>query len=215
MVRLRSAFSSVRLPRPTPKGEAGYDNARENVDPHIKTKVLSSKEGSVTKVPVDGIDIANKDYVDNSIAAHGLPEVLAVDNQSSGNNILMSGADEVQFRASLNNISSPSVNIMELHGQTDIDFSIGLGGVKFSVVSAGIVIGSGEANQDYTLTFDGETNDGVITWKEDEMHEPASCFNCEYKGKRHLCLPMINNLPLGPFTICHGHKMTCDVTEVK
>ena len=29
-------------------------------------------------------------------------------------------------------------------------------------------IGSGVANIDYTLTFDGETNDGLITWMEDE-----------------------------------------------
>ena len=28
----------------TPKGYAGYDNARENIDPHIKTQVVSSKE---------------------------------------------------------------------------------------------------------------------------------------------------------------------------
>lgn len=32
------------------------------------------------------------------------------------------------------------------------------------------IIGNGEAGVDYTLTFDGETNDGLITWKEDENH---------------------------------------------
>ena len=41
-MKLRNAFS-VRS-RPTPKGSAGYDNARENIDPHIKTKVLSFLE---------------------------------------------------------------------------------------------------------------------------------------------------------------------------
>ena len=33
-----------------------------------------------------------------------------------------------------------------------------------------ITIGSGAAGVDYTLTFDGETNDGVITWMEDENY---------------------------------------------
>ncbi len=31
-----------------------------------------------------------------------------------------------------------------------------------------VTIGSGTASTDYTLTFDGETNDGIITWMEDE-----------------------------------------------
>jgi hypothetical protein len=31
-----------------------------------------------------------------------------------------------------------------------------------------VVIGSGAAAKDYTLTFNGETNDGVLTWMEDE-----------------------------------------------
>lgn len=46
----------------------------------------------------------------------------------------------------------------------------------FSVVASGdtlvrnLTIGRGEAGVDYTLTFDGETNDGVITFMEDEDH---------------------------------------------
>ena len=31
-----------------------------------------------------------------------------------------------------------------------------------------VVIGKGTAGKDYSLTFDGETNDGVLTWMEDE-----------------------------------------------
>lgn len=41
-----------------------------------------------------------------------------------------------------------------------------------SIILAGdhehIVIGAGAANIDYDVTFDGETNDGKLTWKEDE-----------------------------------------------
>lgn len=35
-------------------------------------------------------------------------------------------------------------------------------------VGGNVRIGAGAAGTDYTLTFDGETNDGVITWMEDE-----------------------------------------------
>jgi len=35
-------------------------------------------------------------------------------------------------------------------------------------VAGNIVLGAGAAGVDYTLTFDGETNDGVLTWMEDE-----------------------------------------------
>lgn len=42
-------------------------------------------------------------------------------------------------------------------------------GTVFEVDDAGhIVIGRGEAGVDYTVTFDGEDNDGVLTWMEDE-----------------------------------------------
>lgn len=36
------------------------------------------------------------------------------------------------------------------------------------IVTKNATIGNGAAGVDYTLTFDGETNDGVITWMEDE-----------------------------------------------
>ena len=38
-----------------------------------------------------------------------------------------------------------------------------------------VTIGAGAAGVDYTLTFDGETNDGVITWLEDEDAFDLSC----------------------------------------
>lgn len=40
---------------------------------------------------------------------------------------------------------------------------------------AGLTIGSGESGVDYTITFDGEDNDGIITWKEDEDAFDLSC----------------------------------------
>jgi len=41
-------------------------------------------------------------------------------------------------------------------------------GTGIHVLGDDVTIGQGAAGQDYTLTFDGESNDGVITWMEDE-----------------------------------------------
>ena len=53
------------------KGTAGYDNPRENIDPHIKTKVIDTKEGMLTKTATTSYDIVNKYYADNFIVPIG------------------------------------------------------------------------------------------------------------------------------------------------
>ena len=46
---------------------------------------------------------------------------------------------------------------------------VGTGFVRINTAQASaLVIGKGSAGIDYQLTFDGETNDGVLTWQEDE-----------------------------------------------
>lgn len=55
--RLSKAVNELKTPvlkarGPTPLGEAGYDNARENIDPHVKTQVLSTKEIVGAKIAV-------------------------------------------------------------------------------------------------------------------------------------------------------------------
>ncbi len=64
----------------TPKGASGYDNPRENIDPHLKTKVVSTQEGSIEKVPVEESDITNKAYVDSLI--RGAVELFLTNNAS-------------------------------------------------------------------------------------------------------------------------------------
>ena len=61
----KNMFNRVSSSKRTPKGSAGYDNARENIDPHVKTKVVDQLEGSVQKVPAVAKDIVNKEYVDS------------------------------------------------------------------------------------------------------------------------------------------------------
>lgn len=75
-----ASSSHRKSPKTSQQGEAGYDNARENIDPHLKTKVVSSKEGSVEKVPTVAKDIVNKEYVDAHAAdndAHHVEFVAA------------------------------------------------------------------------------------------------------------------------------------------
>jgi hypothetical protein len=53
------------------------------------------------------------------------------------------------------------------HDQTNGVIESGAGAVK---LANNTIIGNGVAATDYTLTFDGETNDGLLTWMEDENY---------------------------------------------
>jgi hypothetical protein len=44
-----------------------------------------------------------------------------------------------------------------------------------SSLGGNVTIGAGQPDVDYTITFDGETNDGVITWMEDEDQFTMNC----------------------------------------
>ena len=41
--KMKDPFSPIRRGK-TPIGKAGYDNARENIDPHVRTKVVDTAE---------------------------------------------------------------------------------------------------------------------------------------------------------------------------
>lgn len=67
MGKIDKAFSGVgrRIPK-TPVGAAGYDNARENIDPHLKTKVLNTSEILAKEIVTKDI-IADNIYVNASV----------------------------------------------------------------------------------------------------------------------------------------------------
>lgn len=64
MKNIQNAFKPNVIPK-TKLGNAGYDNARENIDPHIRTGAVTSKEGTIQNVPINAKDITNKEYVDS------------------------------------------------------------------------------------------------------------------------------------------------------
>lgn len=47
-------FSPTKASKITKQGDSGYDNARENIDPHIKTKVVSTKEVTLSDGTPEG-----------------------------------------------------------------------------------------------------------------------------------------------------------------
>lgn len=72
-MNILKAFESEKISK---RGMYGYDNAREVIDPHIKTKVINAKEissgilaisaGIVYHTPTLAFHIANKKYVDDN-----------------------------------------------------------------------------------------------------------------------------------------------------
>ena len=109
MVNLRSvskAFAGKTTQKATQKGNAGYDNARENIDPHIKTKVISTKEltlsdGSATGYVQNGAD--GKLTGGHSVSA-GLWEVDGTETQ-------LITADEIDMQTKkIINVVDPTAN---------------------------------------------------------------------------------------------------------
>jgi hypothetical protein len=70
--------------------------------------------------------------------------------------ILMLDGEKIYFRNSETSINSTSFGTILIHATNHL------------VVDNSVVIGTGASGIDYALSFDGETHDGVIYWKEDE-----------------------------------------------
>jgi len=109
MVNLRSvskAFAGKPTQKATQKGNAGFDNARENIDPHIKTKVVSTKEltlsdGSAAGYVQNGAD--GKLTGGHSVSA-GLWEVDGTETQ-------LITADEIDMQSKkIINVTDPTAN---------------------------------------------------------------------------------------------------------
>ena len=64
--------------------------------------------------------------------------------------------------AAVGTVSFASFGVAGSGGSADIAATLNY------IFSNNLKIGSGVAATDYTLTFDGETNDGILTWMEDE-----------------------------------------------
>jgi hypothetical protein len=63
-------------------------------------------------------------------------------------------------------------------------------------VNGNVIIGYGTASTDYTITFDGQSNDGIITWMEDENYfttnQVVRATTSLYRRYYHLALEGAN-----------------------
>jgi hypothetical protein len=95
-------------------------------------------------------------------------------NQNHGHSA--SSTNPIVYVHSVTNPSSDATQWLGFeHDQTDGVIMSGKGDILLLPASNNVTIGNGAAGVDYTLTFDGETNDGVITWLEDEDMFDFSC----------------------------------------
>ena len=72
-MKLSNAFKQSKIPKQTSKGFAGYDNPRENIDPHIKTQAISGKELNVSTITTHDLtstgDVAAENIEVNTLNA--------------------------------------------------------------------------------------------------------------------------------------------------
>jgi hypothetical protein len=83
---------------------------------------------------------------------------------------LSTGADDGTRKIIFENYSSTDLGFIDGSGLFQWDGNATIGSGDDTIIfkpSTGITIGSGAADVDYTITVDGETNDGVLTYDED------------------------------------------------
>jgi len=85
-------------------------------------------------------------------------------NALSSESIFIGGST----KASANGITDEIVIGYGAIGKGSHTITLGHTTITNSYIRGNLTIGQGTAATDYTLTFDGETNDGVLTWMEDE-----------------------------------------------
>ena len=94
------------------------------------------------------------------------PFVFLQDTDSAGNNAI--GGFVVQDNANTNKVQFGKLTAGTAHASILNSLSGGNILLITTGQGTGVVIGNGEAGTDNILSFDGETNDGLITWMEDE-----------------------------------------------
>ena len=107
--KIANAFSEVKSSKITPKGGAGYDNPRENVDPHVKTRAFSTKE--ITLSDGSGAGFVKNDangVLSGGNAAAATIKLNDIDNPD-GATALSMGSNDLKF--SFSNPASDGFNI--------------------------------------------------------------------------------------------------------
>lgn len=104
---IQNIFKPDKIPKGAARqGDAGFDNARENIDPHVKTKVVSTKELTLSDSSAAGFvknDANGKLSGGNSVSA-GLWEVDGTETQ-----LITADAIDMQSQKIIN-VTDPTAN---------------------------------------------------------------------------------------------------------
>ena len=143
---MKNMFKPIRISKKTLRGNAGYDNGRENIDPHIKTKVVSTQEGSIERAPTADNHITNKKYVDNKFpVTHASTTGQTADDHHNESHDIASHSDTTATGAELNTLTDNSV-ANTLHRHSELVASDGSPDPSLSVDADGNVDVVGDIN---------------------------------------------------------------------
>lgn len=96
--------------RASTKGQAGYDNPRENIDPNIKTKTISQQQGTIEHTPTNAKDIVNKEYVDSVASSLWTRTGTELNPKTAGDDVLTTGQGTFQ-RLVTDNATGKSIDL--------------------------------------------------------------------------------------------------------
>ncbi|MAG40031.1 hypothetical protein CMI41_03625, partial [Candidatus Pacearchaeota archaeon] len=153
-------------------GEVGYDNPRENIDPHQKTKAIETKEintqkGNISETPSVGDSITNKTYVDSQISGENHWDMTGnyvetyVDNKTiSGAGLAISGSTfTVDKSTGTTTITSADINAGNIDGTTIGASSKAAGSFTTVTTTGNVGIGTSPS---YLLEVAGQADNNWI-----------------------------------------------------
>ena len=161
------------------KGGVGYDNPRDNIDPHVKTSVLTTIEGTIQDPPVNAEDIVNKQYVDSEIITLSAGTLWKV----SGANLAMKTARPLDMiNQKIINLLNPTLDQDAATKKyvDDLPLTTPAGSNTQVQFNDNLVFG-GDAGFTYNKTTDVVTVSGGV-WTPHGQTQPARALNTTYQN---------------------------------
>ena len=124
MVKLPTFNSSTGRAKAAAQGQAGFDNPRENIDPHVKTKVISTKE------IMSGAEVLGKLVVRGTLSGG----TIVGANVTSG---VDPGHTHTAYHLSGTNLVAPSLSGGQIYSSGGFT---GAGAFLTFVISGGLVL---------------------------------------------------------------------------
>jgi hypothetical protein len=108
---------SSRAPRPSPNNSTNYDNGRENIDPHLKTKVIDTKE-----IVQNGVQYDLSTIGVGHVRQHSITQTLDHTSTATTGKILKADANGLPIDATNTDTDVASAVSLK-HGVNDVNTS--------------------------------------------------------------------------------------------